>query len=250
MEQAEKITRIKKMVNNWNKARWDQSESLRLLNSGAFFTIKRELISLWSGDSPVTIHAYLGIEDDKLFFILIDDKTDTIPLDKMSDVDVEKIFILEFNNDMELLDYDFIKMEKSSKGVTKEEALARVLRWQMMKETWIIDQIQSSDDDQVGIARVFNVPFSDLETIVKNKKAKNIAAVMGLKFREEGTIKKVEGESIYLLDLAFWAIEEKPEETDNETKSSEPSVGVEDLSAMCPPYPPGPQGSYSIQFTK
>jgi len=249
MDQKEKTTRIKKMVNTWNKARWDHEESLRLLNSGAFFTIEPEIVALWSGDNPGTIHAYFGVENDKLYFILIDELTDRIPLDQMTNIDLEKIFIIEFNNDMELLAYDFINEDKSSTTVTKEEALSRVLRWQMMKETWIIDQIQSPDDDQVGIARVFTIPFSDLQNITSSKTVKNIAAVMGLKFRQKGVVKKVEGDSIYLLDLTFWGIEPAPETHKQHKSDNKLTAPIEDLSAICPPYPAGAKGSYSIQFS-
>ena len=241
MSSKEKIIRLKKMANAWNQLRWNGKKALKLLNTGTFFTIKQSDVLEWQTQNPEWLHAYFGVEGKKLFFILIDSVTDKIPMEKMSDEEIERIKVREFNNDLDLLTYDFIADETGSAKITVKEALSRNLRWQMMKESWINEQIAGFHNNQAPIGLVFRAPFSDLKTLLIDENQSTVSAVMGLKFRENPQPE----ESTYLLDLTFWGMDDSGTSTVKAVANPD-NPGLEDLTALVPPYSAGSDEDYSL----
>jgi len=252
MSTQEKKTRIIRMVNRWNKVRWNHRKALRSFSSGAYFTITPEDVRMWSDNEtkPEHIHCYIGVERKKMYLILIDSETDKKPLTRLDNSEFEKVVIREFSNDLDVFTPDFIKDARDG-NVTVKEALSRNLRWQLMKSNWINEQIESSRDMQVGIARVFASPFKDLENIVRANPNSDIIAIMGLKTNETFVNSHVPVEqSPYQLDLCFWGVDSNKQSTDqrllqDENTASGPqgmrgpvgkSAPVEDLTQIGPPY--------------
>ncbi len=240
------------MLRQWNQDRWNKKEALNLLSSGAFYSITPEDIKIWSGASikPKRIHSYIGIEDDRVYFILIDSETDKIPLSKMSDVEIDKIIIKKFRNNLNLFTPNFI-VNTGDGNVSVSHALSRNFCWQLMKGSWIEDQIESVRDMQVGIARVFSSPFSDLEEIHQVNKGNDILAVMGLKTQENNENKSnnkvFDEKSPYQLDLCFWSLDNNDKLKTLNFVSTEENSPVEDLTLVCPPYQEGNE-KFSLIF--
>jgi hypothetical protein len=233
MEITGKRMRISTMIKNWNSARWIHESAYKLLNSGSFFSITRDDVELWSANTPKSVFAYFGLENDKLFFILLDDKTGSLSLDKMSDEDLNKVIIREFNDDLPLLDFDFIDNVTDGANLTVREALSRNLRWQMMKESWIKEQLSVEASDETGLGRVFTIPFSDLSNILKNQHINQVAAVTGLKLNS----KAEKQADMYELDLSFWGILTKPKVFARSLmRDNYEEAPVEDLSRLSPPF--------------
>lgn len=252
MSKQEKKTRIIRMVNRWNKVRWNHRKALRSFSSGAYFTITPEDVRMWSDNEtkPEHIHCYIGVERKKMYLILIDSETDKKPLTKLDNSEFEKVVIREFSNNLDIFTPDFIKDARDG-SVTVKEALSRNLRWQLMKSNWISEQIESSRDMQVGIARVFASPFKDLENIVRANPSGNIVAIMGLKTNETFVNSHIPVEqSPYQLDLCFWGVKSNKQSTYQVTRENEYSASgpegqrgpgdnvapVEDLTQIAPPY--------------
>lgn len=237
----EKKTRIIKMLRKWNQDRWNKKKALNLLSSGSFYSITPDDIKVWSAPpiKPKQIHSYIGIENDRVYFILIDSETDKIPLSKMGDIEIDKIIIKRFRNNLNLFTPNFI-VKTEDGNVSVAHALSRNLCWQLMKESWVEDQIESVRDMQVGIARVFSSPFSDLEDIHQVNKDNDILAVMGLKSQEKkesnGNVTIFDEKSPYQLDLCFWALENNGKLRTLNFGLPENSSPVEDLTLVCPPY--------------
>jgi len=238
------------MVNRWNKIRWNHRKALRSFSSGAYFIITPEDVKMWSDNhtKPEYIHCYIGIERRKMYLILIDSETDKKPLTRLDNSEFEKVVIREFSNDLDIFTPDFIKGARDG-SVTVNEALSRNLRWQLMKSSWISEQIESVRDMQVGIARVFASPFKDLENIVRANPSGEIIAIMGLKANETFANNHPEEEqSPYQLDLCFWGVNSNsqsvyPGARENKNTDSGPQgqrgpsspAPVEDLTLIAPP---------------
>lgn len=241
MTSQEKKTRIIGMVNKWNEVRWNHKKALRLLSSGAYFSITPEDVRMWANTpvKPKNIHSYIGVENKKLYFILIDSETDKKPLNDLEGFELDKIVIREFSNTLDIFTQNFIA--KAIDGsVTVTEALSRSLYWQLMKGSWIQDQIDSVRDMQMGIVRVFSSPFTDLENILNTNQGADILAIMGLKAQKDQT--KITNSEIYdeksphQLDLCFWGLNNKKQSANLRLATNEMSSPVEDLTAICPPY--------------
>lgn len=235
METLEKRERILKMIAEWNKSRWIHESAHALLNSGSFFSITRDDFNLWTPTTPRYLYAYIGVENNKLFFIIMDEKIGALALRDMSDDDLNKIVIREFNDDLPLLDFDFIDNVCDGQNLTVSEALSRNLRWQMMKETWIREQMSTTPSNDTGIGRVFIIPFSDFSNIMKNPNINNIAVVTGLRLNGDAEKRS----EMYELDLSLWGLLTKTKTFTrgmslmSETQELAP---VEDLSTLSPPY--------------
>lgn len=240
------------MLGKWNETRWNHKEALTLLSSGAYFPISPEDIKMWTNApiAPKMIHSYIGVENQKLYFILIDSDTDRKPINQMENFEIDKIVIREFSNTLDIFTPNFIVKETDG-NVTVHDALSRNLCWQLMKASWVKDQIESVRDMQVGIARVFSSPFSDLENIQEATPGANIIAVMGLKSRDI-TDSETNGEiynekSPYQLDLCFWGLNEQNELSNLRVNSALEEAPVEDLTRICPPFY-GNEESFSLIF--
>lgn len=240
MNPEEKKARIINMLSKWNEIRWNHKKALELLSTGAYFAVTSANVEMWSNApiKPKFIHSYFGVEDNKLFFVLIDSDTDKMPISKMENFQLDKIVIQEFSNNLDIFTPNFVA--KSIDGnVTVKEALLRNLCWQLMKGSWVEEQINSVRDMQVGIARVFSSPFSDLEKIQAVNFGAGILAVMGLKALDltEATDQKEAYErSPYQLDLCFWGLNKQNELKVLALRSDEIETPVEDLTRICPPH--------------
>ncbi|MDE5421598.1 hypothetical protein L3073_05225 [Ancylomarina sp. DW003] len=238
MNLIEKKTRITNMLRQWNQDRWNKTEALDLLSSGAYYSISPKDVQMWinSPIKPERIHSYIGVENHKLYFILIDSETDKKPLSEMTDLELDKIIIKKFDNNLDIFTPNFIS--KTIDGnVSVTNALIRNFCWQLMKGSWVEDQIESVRDMQVGIARVFSSPFSDLEEIHKAETNTDIIAVMGLKHIDTANTETIYDEkSPFQLDLCFWSLEDQDKFKLLNFKSSEDDAPVEDLTLICPPY--------------
>jgi len=250
MASEEKKIRITNMVNQWNQIRWNNKKALRLLSSGSYFPISSSEVKMWANApiKPKNIHSYIGVENQKLYFILIDSETDRKPLSELESFELDKIIIREFDNNLDIFTPNFI--DKTIDGnITVKEALSRNLFWQLMKGSWVNDQIESVRDMQVGIARVFSTPFSDLENILHHDENADILAVMGLKHQDESETKNeddiVYKKSPYQLDLCFWGL--NTQTSDLRLALAQNESPVEDLTQICPPYL-GNSDSFSIIF--
>ena len=252
MISEEKKIRITNMLKKWNEIRWNHKEALNLFSSGAYFSITPEDVIMWATAPiiPKKIHCYMGVENSKMYFILIDSETDRKPINQMKNFELDKIVIREFSNTLDIFTPNFI-LSTTDGNVTVEDALSRNLFWQLMKGSWVKDQIDSVRDMQVGIARVFSSPFSDLEKIQEADPGSNIIAVMGLKRREsvkqEITNDIYNKKSPFELDLCFWGLDNNNKLSILKTNSSLEESPVEDLNRICPPFY-GTEEAFSLIF--
>jgi hypothetical protein len=220
---------LRESLNKWNEYRWSEDKAYKLLNSGTFFIISYEQMERWNEKNPEFLHCYFSVVNDKMRFVLIDNETDKIPFSLITEEQFQYIYIVDFRADMMLGKHDFLEDATSSGELTLNEALSRNLRWELVKERWVEEKIDSTDGSPVGIGRVFKAPFGDISSVTKEEE---VVAIMGLKHVENNQV-----ENNYELDLTFWKREIKPENIINITLLSGGSgLPVEDLTAVSPPY--------------
>lgn len=237
------IEELKKGTSVWNQIRWNPTEIKFLLEEGSFFKISKEMYLNWSKmtSNPKWIHAYPAYMDDQLMFILIDSETDK---SKIDDLSLKHIFVEKYCDNYSVDSIDFLKnLEDNPDGNIKvDDALKRVMRWSIMRESWIEDQIDSMKDNQVGIFRAFIIPFGDLEKAFSGNEDYEIIVNLGLKERISPLEKSKEKLSKFVADLLLWGVNKKDKTSLLISKTSIVNSDVDDLVEMVPPFGSGGSG--------
>ncbi|MCJ7932680.1 MAG: hypothetical protein MUW56_03330 [Chryseobacterium sp.] len=134
----------------------NETEILGYLNQGTHFSVSGEEIKKWKTDleneDTKKIHAYVGLDNGKMKFFLIDSKSD-------KEARFDTIIIKEFTRespDMKLQETSSLMV---SPPITSEAAINRNFRWNMFCTQWIKAQ-QTGDFFQL-----ISIPFSDYELL-------------------------------------------------------------------------------------
>ncbi|MDH6250301.1 hypothetical protein M2347_000028 [Chryseobacterium sp. H1D6B] len=133
-----------------------ESEILDYLNQGSHFSVSGEEIKQWKvnleNEETKTIHAYVGINEDKLKFFLIDSKSD-------ADADFDDIAIKEFTRRAP----DGIIQNESdltnNPPISSESAIYRNFRWDMYCSSWL--ETQKTEP----FFQLVSIPFYDYERL-------------------------------------------------------------------------------------
>ena len=226
------VIEIKQATALWNEKRWNHKKVKKLLTNGSFFKITREEYDSWKAayGSVEYIHAYPAIFGKDLHFVVIDSETDK---NTFTEESLKYTFVKSFTDDYDVNAIDFIDHETDG-NIKVTEALKRVMQWNLMLESWLKDQIDSFKDDQVGVFRVFNIPFGDLEKSFANAEVKEVVLNFGLRKREP----KEGNKSIYAADLLVWSVSERAQIQFVAAGISDPEgdAPVDDLVFLCPPW--------------
>lgn len=133
-----------------------ESEILGYLNQGTHFSVSGNEVKLWQsqleGTEPKRIHAYLGIDIDKLKFFLIDSKSD-------QEADFNNILIKEFTRQSPEDQVQNTTNLEILPPITSESAINRNFRWNMYATAWL--KAQKTEP----FVQVISIPFEDYERL-------------------------------------------------------------------------------------
>lgn len=133
-----------------------EAEILGYLNQGTHFSVSGKEIDQWkinlgNSEDP-KIHAYLGIDEDRLKFFLIDSESD-----KTSDFN--DIVIREFTRDSPNVTVQNTTNLEIDPPITSESAINRNFRWNMYCTTWL--KAQKVQD----FVQIVAIPFADFDRL-------------------------------------------------------------------------------------
>ncbi|MDC8104716.1 hypothetical protein MTQ00_09205 [Chryseobacterium sp. B21-037] len=133
-----------------------EAEILGYLNQGTHFSVSGKEIDQWkinlgNSEDP-KIHAYLGIDEDRLKFFLIDSESD-----KTSDF--TDIVIREFTRDSPNVTVQNTTNLEVDPPITSESAINRNFRWNMYCTTWL--KAQKVQD----FVQIVAIPFADFDRL-------------------------------------------------------------------------------------
>ncbi|WP_343659186.1 hypothetical protein [Chryseobacterium sp.] len=130
------------------------AEILNYLNQGTHFSVSGEEIEQWkinlASEELKTIHAYVGIHENRLKFFLIDSRSD-------KDADFNTILTKEFSREFTEEKMESNDLEVTPPPITAESAINRSFRWNMFGTAWM--QAQKTAD----LFQLISIPFSDYE---------------------------------------------------------------------------------------
>lgn len=133
-----------------------EAEILSYLNQGTHFSVSGKEIDQWKinlGNSEdQKIHAYLGIDEDRLKFFLIDSESDKT-------ADFNDIVIREFTRDSPNVTVQNTTNLEIDPPITSESAINRNFRWNMYCTTWL--KAQKVQD----FVQIVAIPFADFDRL-------------------------------------------------------------------------------------
>ncbi|WBV58216.1 hypothetical protein PFY10_07130 [Chryseobacterium daecheongense] len=133
-----------------------EAEILGYLNQGTHFSVSGKEIDQWkinlgNSEDP-KIHAYLGIDEDRLKFFLIDSESDKT-------ADFNDIVIREFTRDSPNVTVQNTTNLEIDPPITSESAINRNFRWNMYCTTWL--KAQKVQD----FVQIVAIPFADFDRL-------------------------------------------------------------------------------------
>ncbi|MFP7655565.1 hypothetical protein [Chryseobacterium proteolyticum] len=133
-----------------------EAEILGYLNQGTHFSVSGKEIDQWkinlgNSEDP-KIHAYLGIDEDRLKFFLIDSESDKT-------ADFNDIVIREFTRDSPNVTLQNTTNLEIDPPITSESAINRNFRWNMYCTTWL--KAQKVQD----FVQIVAIPFADFDRL-------------------------------------------------------------------------------------
>jgi hypothetical protein len=162
-----------------------------------------------NADKPKNLHAYLGIFGNQLKFIVTDSITDAKDFDVKS---LPHTFIKDYRKDYDINDIDFLTNQVDG-NIKVEDALKRVMRWGIMMESWIKEQVSQPKHDKSGIIRRFKIPFQDLVDSFSYDGVTEIILTMAIK----------PVDNVMQADLILWS-------------TGKGLLPVQNIVKPCPPY--------------
>jgi hypothetical protein len=130
-----------------------KKQIMNYLNQGSHFSVEGNEIKKWKekleNESYKTIHVYLGINEDKLKFFLIDSKSD-------ADEDFSYIAVKEFSRSAPESSPNISSELISDPPITSESAIYRNFRFNMYGNAWLETQ-------KAELFRIISIPFDDYE---------------------------------------------------------------------------------------
>jgi hypothetical protein len=227
----DQVTLIKQAVSDWNQDRSDLSKSKALLENGAFFTITRSEFDKWNTlvTKPEEIHAYPAVINNELKFVLIDSQTDKNTFDNKA---LPFTFVKDYTRDYGINDFDFL-INPSQGNISVDEAMKRIVRWNVMLKPWLKDQITRTTGLLEGLFRVFNIPFNDLNNSFENKSVSELIVNLALKPTENPT----PTDPAYTAELILWS---------TSATKGQGGLPVQDLVGPCPPFGQNPGEDYHV----
>src|SRR5665647_2244486 len=148
------LVEIKKAIKEWSNVRTSPEKVLTYFKQGCCFKIKKSQFEQWNKNSPENLHAYLGIFEGKLKFVLIDSESDKNPVAHM-----DSIFVQDYLKGLSKTEERFI--DKASDGdLTVSDALKKMMQWNVFIDTWVNNMAHTIP----GIFKAFVVPFRDLKS--------------------------------------------------------------------------------------
>ena len=209
--------RISQAVNQWNDIRWNLEAMKELFDKGSYFAIPRSYRTQWLANNPGAVHAYPGIEDGKIIFVLIDSETDKTKLSDLTDEQLEMVKIVPFTENFDINGQDFIG-DQVDGNISVLEAAQRSLRWSVYKESWLKDTIENTGENQ-GVFRVFSIPFESVRD-------RDSIVILGLKPNTTLDVVK----SRFLADALVWSA--NSEEPAPEVKAAPKAMAAPEMRSM------------------
>ncbi len=212
-----KLETIKTAIQEWYELNDYVNETQFLLNEGVIFKIDPK-VKDFIGDTiekkDVYIHAYPGVIEGKLKFILINSEMDKLEkFEDKNDPITRYIYVSDVMGMDSQLAADFLKLKSlgtNDDKISPEVAKERILRWSLTKDEWIVNQINNTE----GVFEVFVIPDIDL------KKGSDIYAFLALTDK----------------NTADLIIMDKNKKTNELNIINPDDEGLYDVVAPCPPY--------------
>lgn len=206
--------KIKEALKKWTAIRNLPEKSSAYLGQGCCFKIVQSQYEAWKKRSPESVYAYLGIFDNDLKFVLMDDITDKNPEENM-----DAVFVIDFLNGMNITEKAMIG--KAIDGnITVNEAMKRNLNWILFKESWLENKSQTTE----GVFRAFVLPFASLSAQFENDSQTESVLMIGLNDKDQA-------------DLILWKNRYVNTAALKSTTADDSSTTpVENFVVPCPPY--------------
>lgn len=206
---------IEGSIASWTRVRTNATQTIDYLNQGNCFLIPRDWFSQWSAENPTFIHAYPSIYEGVMKFTLIDNVSDSKDV-----IDYDYVHVADYTCGAPL------KVSNGGLGdpadITVLTGLERTFRWQMNKNTWVDNQVKTTD----GVFQAFHIPFTDLVDLFDTSSSiEHLYVVIGLKANG-------------VADLILW---------NNVETFSGSSVQVKDVAMPVPPFTSAfPEENYQL----
>lgn len=210
-----KLDEIKQAIGEWAKARTSADDVLTYLKQGTCFKIEKSNYDLWKQKSPKSLHAYLGIFEGQLQFILVDSESDKNP-----EANIDSFIVQDYYTGLNVLDAGFIDSAEDG-SVNVMDALKRVMSWTVFMESWVRNSVKSS----AGVFQAFIIPFGDLTSQFEKSNSFESMVIFGLHGKKA--------------DLILWGMPTNVEDGHLRTASvaevAKAGCPVENLATPVPP---------------
>jgi hypothetical protein len=164
---------IENAVKAWTEVRKNADKTIFHLNQGNSFAFTRDKYDMWSKQNPKSLHAYPTVFNGQLAFTLIDEHNDS---QKVIDFSLVHVAHYTYGTPVPYSNPMPHSSQNDGHELTTREALERVFRWSMNKNSWVNDTVHTTD----GIFQAFYIPFDDLKKLFKEG-IKEVYVAIGLK---------------------------------------------------------------------
>lgn len=191
------ITTIKHSVDVWTEVK-NTDMALTLLTSGTGFDIARYEFEKWELINAITpvshIYVYMAVMETEMSFWLVDSVSDGLAVEAIENsggqhVDLGQFYRLSENTFLKWFTKSPIslpvipgKKKIPTIDINQQIALSRNLRWDLYSNIWF-----SQKKVDGNIVQVFQVPYSDLQTLFNLQAMRSVDVLFALKDFEPNT---------------------------------------------------------------
>jgi hypothetical protein len=159
-----KLDTINEAIRAWYNINDYAFETFNLLNQGVLFRINPEVmppLESYQKEKKMHVHAYPGIIDGELKFFLINSEKDKHNLILAKNEPLNKyIFVADVTGmDASLVSKLNTSKPSEKRSLSLSEAMNRISRWSLIKESWIKNRINNTE----GMFQAISIPLIDLK---------------------------------------------------------------------------------------
>jgi hypothetical protein len=139
-------------IKNWDVARLSPTIPIAMFSTNVGFEVEYPMVEAWQLTNPDRIHVYPAIYNCELYFVLVDDVTDSKRI-----TGTQNIFMVKGLDTCSLNDVISIIGANDGTNLTVEDAYRRSLMWFMCKTAYF----SSFDYRNKELFCAFSIPFRD-----------------------------------------------------------------------------------------
>lgn len=213
------LDQVKDSIRKWNLNRNNVEKALDYLNQGNCFEITEQMYEKWKkAELKETdhIHAYVGINDGKMEFYLIDSIADSNPEKIKLENIIQCKYAVGMNNFQDIPHFAAIE-KKEGETITPLTGSERFLRWMLLRQPLLEEKATDWN-----VFQVICIPFSDMLNIFDQAKDKRAIVTFGITGEHPANPKDYHNN----VELILWSDHFVSDER------------IEDVALPIPPYGP------------